>query len=322
MSSVVPMLEKELSELFYMYFLSFSIPSLLLFFFLYKWISNKSSKLKNLPPSPPKLPILGHLHNLGMLPHRTFKSWSEQYGGLMLIYLGSKPALVVSSAKVAKEIMKTHDALISNRGRFSINDKLFYNRRDVAACSYGEYWRQMKSIFMLQLLSNRRVRSYRGIREQETSLLMEKIKQNNNNSSAVNLSDMFMVLTNDVVCRVAFGRKYSENYQGGGIDIKVVLKEFVELVGTFNVGDFIPWLAWLNRFNGLNAKLERVAKNIDLLLEEILTDHSDRLNQTGNDSDGENENEAKDFVDVLLQVQKENSAGFPLERDSIKALIV
>ncbi|KNA16957.1 hypothetical protein SOVF_084340 [Spinacia oleracea] len=322
MFSVLKMLEKTFNELFYMHPISFSFPSFILFvFFLYKWLFTDSSKIQNLPPSPPKLPILGHLPKLGELPHRTLKSWSERYGELMLIYLGGKPTLVVSSAKVAKEIMKTHDAVISNRGKFSINDKLFYNSRDVAASCYGEYWRQMKSIFVLQLLSSKRVRSFRGIREEETASLMEKIRQSN--ASVVNLSAMFMVLTNDVVCRVAFGRKYStENHQHGegGVDFKVVLKEFVELLGTFNVGDFVPWLGWVNRFNGLNAKVERVSKSFDLLLEEILTEHSDRLNRTGYDND--DENGGKDFVDVLLQLQKENSIGFPLERESIKALVM
>ncbi|XP_021720165.1 cytochrome P450 71A4-like [Chenopodium quinoa] len=314
------MLEKVLNESFYMHPFSFSFPSLILFcLFLYKWLSTTSSKIHNSPPSPPKLPILGHLPKLGELPHRTLKSWSERYGELMLIYLGSKPTLVVSSARVAKEIMKTHDASISNRGKFSINDKVLYNSRDVAASSYGEYWRQMKSIFVLQLLSNRRVRSFKGIREEETALLMEKIQQSN--GSVVNLSAMFMGLTNDVVCRVAFGKKYdTENHQQGGVDFKVVLKEFVELLGTFNIGDFIPWLAWVNRFNGLNSKAERVAKTFDLLLEEIVTEHTDRLNRAGDNKD--DENGVRDFIDVLLHVQKDNSTGFPLERESIKALVM
>ncbi|KNA16958.1 hypothetical protein SOVF_084350 [Spinacia oleracea] len=272
---------------------------------------------QNLPPSPPKLPILGHLHRLGIHPHRSLRSLSDRCGKLMMIYLGNRPTLIISSAEVAQEIMKTHDSVFSNRPKFSIYDKLLYNSRDVSASPYGEYWRQMKSICVLQLLSDRRVRSFRDIRNEETALLMQKIQKSN--ASVVNLSEMFVVLTNDVVCRVAFGRKYSEN-QESDIDFKEVLKEFVELLGVFNVGDFIPWLAWVNRFNGMDARLEKVAKRFDLLLEGILKEHSDRHNQTKNSN--ENENEAKDFVDVLLQVQKENSAGFSLERDSIKALIL
>ncbi|KMS95205.1 hypothetical protein BVRB_011330 [Beta vulgaris subsp. vulgaris] len=302
-----------------MHTISFSLASLFLFlFFLYKRLFTNPSKIQNLPPSPPKLPIIGHLHQLGTHPHRSFRSLSERYGELMLMYLGNRPTVIVSSARVVKEIMKTNDLVFSNRPKFSIYDKLMYNSRDVATAPYGEYWRQMKSICVLQLLSNRRVRTFKGIREEETALLMEKIQQNI--ASVINLSEMLMVLTNDVVCRVAFGRKYSEN-QVNGVDFKEVLKEFVQLFGKLSVGDFIPWLAWVNRFNGLDARLERCAKKFDLILEDILTQHSARTrNYIGSDS-SENE-EAKDFVDVLLEIQKENSASFPLGRDSIKALIL
>ncbi|KMS95342.1 hypothetical protein BVRB_009250 [Beta vulgaris subsp. vulgaris] len=308
------MLEKALN-LFYLHPLSF-VSSFFLLIFLYKWLSTTSSKVQNLPPSPPKVPLFGHLPQLGTQPHRTLRSLSEQYGELMLLYLGKRPTLIVSSARVVKEIMKTHDVTFSNRAKLSINDKLIYNCKDVAACPYGEYWRQMKSIFMLQLLSNRRVKSFKNIREEETSLIVEKIQKNI--GSVVNLSEMFATLTNDVICRVTFGRKYNDN-QLRGVDFKWVITEFVELIGVFNVGDYIPWLGWVNRFNGLNARLEKCAKSFDLILEEIITEHSDVLKKY---SDSETEFEAKDFVDVLLQFQKENSTGFALDRESIKGLIM
>ncbi|KMS95206.1 hypothetical protein BVRB_011340 [Beta vulgaris subsp. vulgaris] len=319
--------------------ITYFLPFLLFLFFLHKWVSTKSIKKQNLPPSPPKLPIIGHIHMLGMLPHRTLRSLSDQYGELMLLYFGSKPTLIVSSARVAKEVMKTHDAVIANRFEFIINGKLFYNYRDVVTSSYGEYWRQMKSIFVLQLLSNKRVRSFKNIREEETALLMKKISQKNNNNTnnsnnnnnnnnkkkndndndngaIVNLSEMFMVLTNDLICRVSFGRKYGEDKKSG-VDFNVI-KEFVELLGVVNIGDFIPWLGWMNRFNGLNAKVERVAERFDLLLEDIITEHLNRLDQA---RDFDNY-EAKDFVDVLLKAQREKSVGFTLERENIKAMIL
>ncbi|KAL2933105.1 Cytochrome P450 71A4 [Bienertia sinuspersici] len=319
MSNVVQMLEKTQNSSFLPFFLFLFLFLLL----LYKWLFTNSSKTRNLPPTPRnKLPIIGHLHKLGTRPHRSLQSLSEQYGELMLIYLGSRPTVVVSSARIAKEILKTNDAVFSNRPKFSIYDKLLYNSKDVSLSPYGEYWRQMKSIYVLQLLSNRRVRSFKGIREEETALLMGKIQENYNAQVLNNLSEMFVVFTNDVVCRVAFGRKFSENQKSGVVDFKEVLKEFVELLGLFNIGDFIPWLAWVNNINGLNVRLKKVAKRFDLILEEILMQHTDKLNQTGNSSDNEYENKVKDFVDILLEVQKDNSTGFPLERDSIKAQIL
>ncbi len=44
------------------------------------------------------------------------------------------------------------------------------------------------------------------LREEETSLMIEKIKQSC--SSCVNLREVFVKVTSDVVCKVALGRKY------------------------------------------------------------------------------------------------------------------
>nr|POE95919.1 cytochrome p450 71a4 [Quercus suber] len=168
--------------------------------------------------------------------------------------------LVVSSFYVAREILKTHDDIFANRPKTRMLRKLSYDFKDVAVAPYDEYWRQMKSILVLHLLSNKRVQSFRAVREEELSLLIEKIKQSCS-SSAVNLSEVFAKLTNDIVCRVALGRKFGDGE--GGRKLKDLLGELMELLGVINVRDYIPWLAWASRVNGLDAKAEKVIKQFD-----------------------------------------------------------
>ncbi|KAK9757229.1 hypothetical protein RND81_01G150000 [Saponaria officinalis] len=313
--SVINMAEEYIKSLFWH---NFSVVSFIIFLiFVYKWASFREVKRKNLPPSPPKLPILGNLHQLGKYPHKKLQSISKEYGELMLLHLGNKPTLVVSTAHAAREIMKTHDVIFSNRPQSIISKRLIYNRKNVAGAPYGAYWRQMKSICVLQLLSNKRVKSFRKVREEETVLMMEKIGKS---ICAVNLSETFMTFTNDVICRVAFGRKYSGDEDGA--KFRELLKEFVELLGTFTVGNFIPWLAWIDRVNGLDKKVSKLATEFDQFLEGIVQEHVDRLTTGGNGEVAEKAERVNDFVDVLLKVQMDNTVGFPIDRDSIKALIL
>ncbi|KAL2933837.1 Cytochrome P450 71A25 [Bienertia sinuspersici] len=305
---------KEPVDLLFLHALSI-LPFFLGLFFLYKWLCFDAAMRRDLPPSPPKLPILGNLHQLGIYPHQTLQSFSRQYGELMLLHLGSKPALVVSSAKAAREVMKTHDIVFSNRPQSIISKRLIYNRKNVAGAPYGEYWRQMKSICVLQLLSSKRVRSFHDVREEEVTVMMAKIRKS---KSAVNLSEIFMTFTNDVICRVAFGRKYSGEKDGA--KFKELLREFVELLGTFTVSNFIPWLAWVDQLNGLHNKMNKLAKEFDEFLERIVEEHMAR--QSNKKHNRASEGELKDFVDVLLQAQMDSTAGFPISRDSIKALIL
>lgn len=236
----------------------------------------------------------------------------------MLLKLGNVPTLVVSSADAAREIMKTNDAIFANRPKTRMFGKLTYDFKDVALAPYGEYWRQTKSILVLHLLSNKRVQSFRAVREEEISLLIEKIQQSCS-SSSVNLSEMFAKLTNDIICRVALGRKYGEGE--GGRKFKKLIGEMLELLGVNNMEDYIPWLAWVNRVNGLDAKAERVTKQFDDFLEGVIEEHINRKKKGSAEHSLENEDQ-KDFVDVLLWVQKENMIGFPIDRVCIKALIL
>ncbi|PIA50633.1 hypothetical protein AQUCO_01200085v1 [Aquilegia coerulea] len=102
--------------------------SIFLVTLLYTLIRSRTNKL-NLPPSPSKLPIIGNLHQLGTLPHRSLRSLSRKHGPLMLLYLGQTPALIVSSADTAKEVIKTQDFNFCNRPRMSFAERLFYSNK-------------------------------------------------------------------------------------------------------------------------------------------------------------------------------------------------
>ncbi|KAK1370653.1 hypothetical protein POM88_036745 [Heracleum sosnowskyi] len=90
---------------------------LLLVFFLFPLCLGKFSKqsFENLPPGPPRLPIIGNLHQLGNLPHLSLYKLSKKYGPVMHLELGQVPALVVSSPKMAKEVLKVHDTKCCSR---------------------------------------------------------------------------------------------------------------------------------------------------------------------------------------------------------------
>ncbi|XP_059306738.1 cytochrome P450 71A4-like [Lycium ferocissimum] len=295
---------------------SLLIPLLVFIFFLHQWFFTTSNVQKKLPPSPRKLPIIGNLHQLGSHPHRSLHKLSEKHGPVMLLHLGSKPMLIASSVEAARDIMKTHDLIWASRPKSSIVDRLFYRSKDVAFSPFGEYWRQVRSIMVLNLLSSNRVQSFRGVREDETTNMIAKIRQGcDSSSSIIYLGDHLCALTNNIISRVAFGRTYNE--RESGIDAQAILAEFVELVGRFNVGDYIPWLKWINKITGLDTKVEKVAKKLDTFLESVIEEHIIR-----NEKRKYRAGEAEDFVDVLLEIQNGKETGFPLQRDSLKAILL
>ncbi|CAA7056478.1 unnamed protein product [Microthlaspi erraticum] len=274
-----------------------------IFFTILYFHKQTTRKKGKTPPSPRRLPLIGNLHQLGRHPHRSLCYLSHRYGPLMLLHFGRVPVLVVSSADAARDVLKTHDLVFASRPRSKTYEKLLYNGRDVALAPYGEYWRQMKSVCVLHLLSNKMVRSFRDVREEEISLMMEKIRESS--SLQLNLSKLLANLTNDVICRVALGKKY-----GSETDFKKLLERFTRLLGAFSVGTYVSWLAWIDWIRGLDGRLAKTRKDFDEFLERVVQDHED--------GDGDK----NDFVDVLLAIQRDKSVGFDIDRFSIKAMIL
>ncbi|KAK7400541.1 hypothetical protein VNO78_11750 [Psophocarpus tetragonolobus] len=292
--------------------------SLFLFFvsliFIIKRYFNEATNT-NTPPSPPRLPLLGNLHQLGLFPHRTLQTLAQNYGPLMMLYFGKVPVLIVSSADAAREVMKTHDVVFSDRPQRKMNDILLYGSKDLASSRYGEYWRQLKTLSVLHLLSTKKVQSFRVIREEETTRMMENIRQCCSDSLHVNLSDICGALTNDVACRVALGKRYCGVE---GREFKKLMLDFAELLGAVSIGDYIPWLDWvMSKVSSLSERAHRVAKQLDQFIDQVIEEHI----RNGRDVDVDSE-EQNDFVDVLLSIEKSNTTGSLIDRTATKALIL
>ncbi|KAG6481955.1 cytochrome P450 71A1-like [Zingiber officinale] len=263
-------------------------------------------------PSPWRLPIIGDLHRLGSLPHRSLRALSRKHGPLMLLHFGSVPTLVVSSAASAEEIMRTQDLAFATRPDLSICHKLFYGSRDISFAKYGDYWRQMRRVTTLNLLSHRRIYSYRQIREEEASLLVDRVAAAVP-SGSVNISDLIVTFTRNITCRIAFGKKYTD--EEGGADasrFRVLLSEWMALLGSFPMRDYMPALRFVDCLSGLDERVRKNALDLDAFVEEVLNAHEKKQENRNDDN--------MDFVDILLSL--DSSGGVVLRRDSIKAVIL
>ncbi|XP_058782208.1 cytochrome P450 71D10-like [Vicia villosa] len=292
-----------------------SSPIFLSFFFLFIiiiliWNSTKpKSSNSKLPPGPPKLPLIGNIHQLGSVPHHSLKKLSQKYGPLMHIKLGQIPIIVVSSPEIAKQIMKTHDTKFSNRPHLVAADIITYGTKGITFSPYGSYWRQMRKICTFELLTPKRVESFRSIREHEVSNIMEKIRLNE--GSSINLTKKIGLFSYGLTSRIALGAK-SEDQEA----FMVAMKDVLKLIGGFSVADLFPSFKVLHGLTGIRTKSEKVHREIDRILEKILGYHKvDTILETKviNEKDGE------DLVGVLLRLQKENNLEHPLSDSVIKA---
>ncbi|KAJ7960899.1 Cytochrome P450 [Quillaja saponaria] len=292
------------------------IPFALLFTFLIFLFTAFSiitrSESKTLPPGPPKLPLIGNIHQfIGGLPHESLRNLAKKYGPLMHLQLGELSHVIVSSPEFAKEIMKTHDVIFANRPYLLATRVLSYDATSISFSSYGSYWRQLKKICTVELLTLKRVQSFQFIREEEVSDLMKTIASNV--GCVINLSKLFTALTNAITSRAAFGKK-SKNGQA----FMSFLDEGLQLAAGFCIADLYPSIKALQAITGIKPKLEKIQKEINKILDIIIKENKESKLVNESYPGGVDEN----LLDVLLNNQAKNDLELPLTDNNVKAVLL
>ncbi|TXG67932.1 hypothetical protein EZV62_009207 [Acer yangbiense] len=297
---------------FFTVLLTFLIFIFMILRLLKKSKTNLHSTL-NLPPGPWKLPVIGNMHLLvGSLPHFCFGDLAKKYGSLMHLQLGEVSHIVISSPETAKQVMKIHDISFAQRPRYFSIGITTYNFTDIAFAPYGDYWRQMRKICTLELLSAKRVQSFRSIREEEVSILI-KYLASTTGGLPINFSKMLVNLTNDITSRAAFGRRCEDREA-----FLHAVQKTIELVGGFSVADLFPSVKFLEVLSGMRSKLLRHREEMDKILENIIDEHRAASKAA---MEKASEDEAVCLLDVLLDLQDQGDLELPLTRDNINAVI-
>ncbi|KAK1290628.1 Cytochrome P450 71A1 [Acorus calamus] len=200
-------------------------------------------------------------------------------------------------ADAARDVFKSHDITFSSRPTLYAAKRLSYDLMDIVFAPYGEHWRQIRKMSMLELLSVKRVNSFRRAREEVVARVMDSIAMRCRSPDPIDLSEAMIALTIDLTCRTAFGEKYGHGDIGGG-RFHRILEETLTLLGGFCVADFFPRLAWVHNFTGLRAQLDRNFAELDAFYESVIEEHvrEGRLPESGGN---------EDLVDVLLRLQKD-----------------
>ncbi|KAI9118271.1 hypothetical protein K1719_010603 [Acacia pycnantha] len=287
--------------------------SILLVFLIYR----STRPRPHLPPGPSGLPLIGNLHQLpNSAPHRYLWRLSKQYGPLIFLRFGLKPTIVVSSAKIARQVMKTHDLVFASRPSLLGQQKMSYNGLDVAFAPYSDYWREVKKLCALHLFSTRRIHSFRPIREDEVLRTIRRLSQSASSHKVINFSETMMSFSGTLICKIAFGKGYEleDNKKGSERSrFHGLLNETQALWTEFYFTDYIPWLGWIDRIRGLHSRLDKTFKQLDMFYQQVIDDHMNPKNP---------QTDQKDVIDIFLQIMNDHSTSVDLTVDNIKALLM
>lgn len=247
---------------------------------------------------------------LGHLPHRALAKLAQKYGPIMSLRLGHVPAVVISSPNAAEAFLKQHDAIFASRPVIQAGVYLSYATKGMAFTQYGEYWRRVRKMCTLHLLTPAKVASFEGLRKAEIEAAVRRLVESAVAREVVDVGERVGELIEDIVFKMVVGKGKEKNKR---YDLKEVIEEGAALCGAFNLADFVPYLAPFD-LQGLTKKMRDLNKRVDKIFENIIDDHLKE----------EDFGQHKDLLGTLLALMKNPNNEFfsSFDRDNVKAIAI
>ncbi|GLJ40599.1 hypothetical protein SUGI_0838070 [Cryptomeria japonica] len=241
-----------------------------------KLLRNRNRNL--LPPQPPSWPITGHLHLLKKKQplHRTLFSVAGRYGPITYLQLGFRPAIVVSSSKLAKECLTAKDKIFASRPSILASRLMGYDFKVLPWLPYGPYWRDLRKICTLQLLSAHRIQSLKHVRMEEVSALVSSLFQASQLQGASgDMKARLFQLTFNIILRMVASKSIRGPPGSGDSEDMLKFKDLIEetflLVGSFSLGDYLPFLQLFD--GGIRGAMMNAQKKRDDYMQRLVNDH-------------------------------------------------
>ncbi|CAI0440994.1 unnamed protein product [Linum tenue] len=287
---------------------------------------NNNQKKKLAPPGPWQLPFIGNLHQLVLLsitthlpPHQLVRRLAREHGPVMRLRLGEVTTVYLSSARAAEQAMKVHDVACATRPFSAVGEIIHYGCKNLVFLPYGEEWRRLRKLCVVELLSARRVLSFRSIRMEEVSNLVTRLEttsqQKERGQQSVDLKPLLLSLANVITSRSAFGmdssRELNEEFVG-------IVEGVMGLFGAFGLSKMFPSLKFLPVISGFRSRVMALHRAVDSVLNQVIRQHMVARTRKVHGDDV-----TEDLVDILLNLQLDNAdQAFPLTMDSVKAVLL
>ncbi|WOL11412.1 hypothetical protein Cni_G20174 [Canna indica] len=247
-------------------------------------------------PGPVGWPLLGCLTVMGPLAHRKLAELSKSHcaGRLMALSLGATPVVISSHPDTAREIL--HGAAFCDRPSKVSARLLMFERAIGFAPGGGEHWRHLRRVAATNMFSPRRIAALAELRQRVVDSMVIKIWEEIEGKGEVVLRGVLQRSALESMVGSVFG----VGREGEEEELVQMVSEGYELIGEFNLEDYLPFGGLLD-FHGVGRRCKHLAARVRELVGRIV----ERRRRLKVDDDHCMQQDDGDFLSMLLSLPQE-----------------
>jgi hypothetical protein len=141
-----------------------------------------------IPPGPPLRYAF-----LRRYPERVLSAWAKTYGPLFSVWMGNQLFVVISDARIAKDLLVSNGAIFSSRKPYFMKNQTILHGRGITATPYNDMWWVVDIVFTArqaddislgrrqhrriatQLLTPKAIQGYASVLDYEAHILVRSL---------------------------------------------------------------------------------------------------------------------------------------------------
>ncbi|NXV63744.1 CP2J2 protein, partial [Molothrus ater] len=278
---------------------SLSLQTFLIFLFIFLLIADymKNRNPKNFPPSPLRLPFLGHLYLVDFKdPVGAVQRLVKRYGDIFGMHMGGMKFVMVTGMRLVKEVLVNQGDKFLDRPDLPVDEGIF--KKIGLISSTGHLWKAQRR-FTLTTLRNFGLgkRSLEERIQEECRYLTDVFRDEQGNPFNPQLKITNAVA--NVICSLIFGNRFDYHDD----DFQRLLKlmnEMTALHGAVSTQLYNNFPSIMKYLPGAHQTIFKYWKVLENFMQEQINKHKEDWNPS----------ESRDYIDsYLLEISKDHNSG-------------